>query len=47
MNMSFPAAAESGGQDCEEFIYDFWESYRRAVEKASLSVACNRTRSRL
>ena len=33
--MSVPAAVESCGQDCEEFIYDFWESYRLSVERTA------------
>ena len=35
VHTSVPAAADSCGQDCEEFIYDFWESYRLSIEKTA------------
>ena len=34
-----PAAADSGGPCCEEFIYDFWESYRLSVEATAAADA--------
>ena len=35
VHTSVPAAADSCGQDCEEFIYDFWESYRLSIERTA------------